>query len=228
VAKISRFHQAGCAGEGCECPWRLDYRPLGMRGARKRLEFPTKKAAEGHLAETSHRVTRGEYVPPERIPTFYAVAEEFLRDRTGRHPATLAYFGVHLRHLASLDTLRLDRINVATIERLRDALTTSGLSAKTVIKILTTCAAVFKLAVRRGYTTANPAAIAEKPRPPVLEVARDDNREESDSAPVQPDEVLGTDEIQRLLYAANPGLWRALLATVAATGMRSEEAYALQ
>jgi hypothetical protein len=124
MSKISRRHVEGCIGDGCPCPWRLDYRPLGLSGPRKRIEFPTKKTAEKHLAATSHKVSRGEYVPPERIPTFASVAADWIKEKSDRHPATVQSWRVHLRHLAPLDSIRLDRIEVKTIERVRDDLRT--------------------------------------------------------------------------------------------------------
>ena len=81
MAKISRFHQTGCTGETCDCPWRLDYRPEGTAGRRKRIEFPTKKAAERYLAETSHKVARNEYIEPVKIPTFAAAAEHWFTSK---------------------------------------------------------------------------------------------------------------------------------------------------
>jgi hypothetical protein len=33
MASIKRFHQDDCNGQNCECPWRLDYRPIGTGGA---------------------------------------------------------------------------------------------------------------------------------------------------------------------------------------------------
>ncbi len=109
-------------------------------------------------------------------------------------------------------------------ERVRDALR-ERLSAKTVAATLTTCAAVFKLAQRRGYVyvTSNPAALAERPRRAVVELGGDD-----EGSGVRPEEVLSADEIKRLLEAAEPGRWRSLFTTVAATGLRVEEVLALR
>jgi hypothetical protein len=134
-----------------------------MAGPRKRVEFPTKKAAEKHLAATAVKVSRGEYIEPAKIPTFATVAAEWLREKADRHPATVQGWRVHLKHPAKLDNLRLDRIDVEKIERIRDDLRAT-LSPKTISAVLTTAAAVFKLALRRGYATLNPAAIAERPR----------------------------------------------------------------
>ncbi len=105
---------------------------------------------------------------------------------------------------------------------MRDALR-ERLSAKTVAATLTTCAAVFKLAQRRGYVTSNPAALAERPRRAVVELGGDD-----EGSGVRPEEVLSADEIKRLLEAAEPGRWRSLFTTVAATGLRVEEVLALR
>src|SRR6516165_4343173 len=102
MASIKRNHQAGCTGGNCDCFSRLDYRPQGASGSGKRLEFPTKKAAEQYLAETAVRAARGEYVDPARIPTFKVVAEEWLREKSGRHPSTVQGWRVHIRHLSKL------------------------------------------------------------------------------------------------------------------------------
>jgi integrase len=228
MARINRRHVEGCPGEACSCPWRLDYRPLGLAGPRKRIEFPTKKAAEKYLSATTHKVTRGEYIPPERVPPFASVASEWLTSKGDRHPSTVQAWRVHLRHLSPLDTVRLDRIEVAAVERLRDRLRRQ-LSARTVSAIMTTAAAVFKFAMRRGYVTTNPAALAERPRRAVMELSGDDDAQGSSGLrPVRPDEVLSANEIARLLDAAEPGLYRTLFTTVAATGLRPEEAYALR
>jgi integrase len=191
-----------------------------MSGAHKRIQFPTRKAAELHLATTAVKVNRGEYVAPAKIPTFGAVAQEWMRGKEGRHPATLSSWRVHLAHLAPLDALRLDRIDVAEIEKLRDALGAKGLGHKTVGTVMTTAGAVFKMAIRRGYTTANPAQLAERPRRPVREVK---DGGEAETGALRADEVLNAAEIARLLEHATPGLWKTYLATAASTGMRSEE-----
>jgi hypothetical protein len=78
---IKHDHSPDCAGGACKCPWTLDFRPQGMAGARRRLLFPTKKAAEKHRAETAVKVSRREYVPPAAIPTFAEVAAEWMAEK---------------------------------------------------------------------------------------------------------------------------------------------------
>src|SRR5260370_7976429 len=170
MAKIEKLHESGCAGGTCSCPWRLDFRPQGMSGARKRVLFPTKKAAEAHLHTTAHKVSRCEYVAPEAIPTFGQVAQQWLADKAGSHPATLSCARTVLRHLGPLDPIRMDLITVATIEKLRDALRAEGLGHKTVGDIMTAIRAVFKVAMKHNSAITNPAALASRPRKPVEEV----------------------------------------------------------
>jgi integrase len=95
---------------------------------------------------------------------------------------------------------------------------------------MTTCAAIFKLAIRRGYTSLNPAAIAERPRPDVTEIGGGEEYPGAESGlrAVRPDEVLSAAQIKKLLENSEAGLFRTLFATVAATGLRPEEAYALK
>ena len=76
--------------------------------------------------------------------------------------------------------MRLDRVTVTVVENLRDDLL-KKLSPKRVRRILTIAAAVFKSAQRRGFATTNPAALAARPRDPVLEV---DGSDESNGARV--------------------------------------------
>jgi integrase len=226
MASIKRYHQAACMGGDCDCPCRLDYRSQGLAEPRKRIEFPTKKAAEKHLAATATKVARGEYISPEKITAFAKAGPEWLREKANRHPATVQGWRVNLNHLAKLDNVRLDRIDVAAVERVRDE-PRANLGAKTISAVLT-CAAVFKLAQRRGWVANNPAAIAERPGGAAAELTVADKTDESEKGlrAVRPDEVLSAEEIKKLRNHATPGLHRTLFPMVAATGMRPEEVYA--
>ena len=223
---IKKFHRKGCDpkrdGGTCVCPWRLDFRPLGMSGPHQRFQFETRKAAESYQALHRVKVARGEYLAPASIPTFGAVAAQWMREKSDRHPATLLGWRIILQHLKPIDPLRLDRVTVTVIENLRDELL-KKLSPKRVRRILTIAAAIFKSAQRRGFATTNPAALAARPRDRVVEV---DGSNES-NGPLRPGDVLDASEIARLLEHAKPGLFRTLFACAASTGMRSEELCAL-
>ena len=222
---IKKRHRPDCTGGACTCPWRLDYRPEGTRGKQRRLLFPTKKTAQDY--EATHRVSakRGEYRDPKSVPTFSAVAQQWLDDKRGLHPATLLEARTNLKHLSVLDALRLDLINVPRVEKLRDDLLAKGeLGPPTVARVMGVLSAVFKVAMRKGFVTANPGAVALRPRRPVTEV---DDAHELETGALRPDEVLSSDEIARLIEHAD-GMWKVYIATAAATGMRSEEINALQ
>jgi hypothetical protein len=94
---------------------------------------PTEHAA---VVAAGHAPGRGVYLAG-KIPTFAKAGEEWLRDKADRHPATAQGWRVHRRHLVKLDNIRLDRIDVAAVERVRDKLR-AKLSAKTISAVLTT------------------------------------------------------------------------------------------
>ena len=175
-----------------------------MSGPHKRINFPTRKEAERYRSETQVKVSRNEYIPPAAIPLFSKVAQEWLAEKDGRHPATKSEAANVLRHLSPLNQRRLDQINVAVIEKLRDDLLAAKvLAPRTVARYMGSLAAIFKTAMRKGYTTSYPAAVALRPRNPVREV--EGNEKEGQGA-LRPDEVLSSEEIRKLLDAVEPGL----------------------
>jgi hypothetical protein len=122
MASIEKFHVSSCSEGNCECLWQLDYRPLGLRGPRRRVRFRTRKQAERFLTETAHRAARGEYVA--KVPTFAVAAERWFASKTDRRPSHVADLRSRLdKHLLPrFGAERLDRINIAAIEKLRDDL----------------------------------------------------------------------------------------------------------
>jgi hypothetical protein len=135
MADIKKRHKDGCLNVGlpggdCGCPWRLDHRPLGMKGPRRRLEFPTKKAAERFCDETSHRVSRGECVEPAKVPNFRDAAETWFRSKVdeGFRPSHVIDLRSRLdRHiLPRIGAERRDRIGVTAVKKLRADLRSEG------------------------------------------------------------------------------------------------------
>ena len=84
VMAFKRTHNGNCWGGDCKCLWLLDYRPLGVKGPRRIIQFATKKAAEVHRASTQVKVRHGEYVDPAKTPTFKAAAEFWYASETDR------------------------------------------------------------------------------------------------------------------------------------------------
>lgn len=227
MASIKRHHDSGCQGSDCDCPWRLDYRPQGMRGPRRRLEFKTKKQAERHLSETQHKVTRGEYVDPAKMPTFAEAAERWFISKTDRRPSHVADLRSRLdKHiLPRIGHERMDRINVASLEKLRADLRTDRYAPRTINTIMRIVGAVFKAAIRRGECALNPVERIERAFMAAQELEAE---HVSGVDEVSADSVLSTVEIRKLLDEAPAGYYRTLFTTAYITGMRSGELLALR
>jgi integrase len=211
--------------------YRIDWRD--SQGRRYRKFFKTRKEADEHLTGVKNTLKTGTFISPREIPTFAEVAREWLEGKKANayRPATLEQWRIHLdNHLLDAEhgigLVRLDRVDVSTIERFAGERRGAGLAPQTVNKILTTAAAVFKFAIRHRKTLANPAEIAERLKVGEAELVDGDEGERTD-AEVSADEVLNPEELKRLLNAAPAGFNRTLLQTVALTGMRHDEALAL-
>jgi integrase len=229
MASIKRHHESGCEGSACDCPWRLDYRPLGMRGPRRRLEFKTKKHAERHLSETQHKVTRGEYVDPGNVSTFGEAAEQWFASKTDRRPSHVSDLRSRLdKHiLPRIGRERLDRINVAALEKLRTDLRTDCYAPRTINTIVRIVGAVFKAAIRRGECALNPIERIERAFVATHELKA--GVEQSDiEYEVNTGVILSPVEIRKLLDETPAGYYRTLLTTAFITGMRSGELLALR
>ncbi len=209
--------------------WQIDYRD--GQGRRHRATFDTKKEADNALTDIKSRIGKGEYVASKLLPHFRELAEDWFRSKGDRRPGTVgnwrAQIDLHLN--PKLGDLRLDRIDVALIEKLRDELR-AKLSAKSVNAVLTTAAAIFKLAVRRKLATGNPAADAERAFMGATELKDEATKEQRGDGvqPLRPEEVLDPNEIRKVLEKAEPGYYRTLFLTAYLTGMRSGELFALR
>lgn len=230
MASIKRHHQDGCKGQNCECQWRLDYRPMGTYGSRRRLFFPTKKAAEKHLAETSAKASRGEYLDHATVPTFRDAAEKWFRSKTDRRASHIADLRGRLdKHiLPRVGALRLDRITVGSIEKMRDDLRADGYAPRTINSIIRIVSAVFRAAIRRGDAISNPVDRVERAFMAARELRQGEDANGSNDDAISPDAILSPDEIRAMLNAATPGLYRTLFTTTALTGARSGELFALR
>jgi integrase len=225
MASIRKLHGSDCPGGACGCPYRLDYRPLGTRGPRKRLFFATKKAAEKHLSETVVKVDRGEYLELTKTPTFGEAAELWYGTKKDRRAAYVADIRSTLDNhlLPRVGALRLDKITVPLLEKIRTDLR-AKYAAPTVGNIIRVLGAVFRAAIRRGEVNTNPVDRMERAFTAVREMNADEDG--ADHA-VIPDTILSPDEIRLLLDATGPGLYRTLFTTSALTGARSGELFAL-
>jgi integrase len=209
--------------------WRIDYRD--GQGRRHRATFETRKEADKALTETQDAHRKG------RVRSF-ETASHLPRDRRRlvsieeRPPAgDRGKLAALTRSLPAAEAGQspLDRIDVGVIENLRDELR-ARLSAKSVNAVLTTTAAIFKLAVRRRLVSGNPAADAERAFMGAMELNEEGAKEQRGDGvqPIRPEKVLDPIEFRRMLEKAEPGFYRTLFLTAYLTGMRSGELFALK
>jgi integrase len=206
----------------------VDFRD--SHGKRRWETYDTRKEADGALAKRIPELKRGAYRAPSEVPTFAAVAADWLEGKRNHRLSSYAQWQTHLdlHLLPTLGPLKVNQIQVRDIEALRDGRRRAGLAPTTVNKILTTVAAVFKFAIRRDLTERNPAAASERCRLSGGEVEVGADVEGTrDDVGVRPEEVLSAAEVGQLINATQGGLYRAYLLTAALTGARVGEVTAL-
>lgn len=217
--------------------WKYDFRDhKGVRHVK--ATFRTKAEAERALRACEEKLDRGIYVSPRELPTFRELAEEWFDGKRAHHPASRAQWRSHLdlHLLPALGHRRLDSITATVVERLvRDAMAekprragaTMSLTPRTINKVLTTGAAIFKVAERRNLVERNPFALAERLREGGGELKEDTDRAREDGR-VRPEDVPTSDELRLLIDAAEAGFYRTLFLTAALTGARPGELRALR
>jgi integrase len=230
LAATNKFHVTSCSGGNCECLWALDYRPLGMTGARRRVRFKTRKQAERFLTETAHRAAQGEYVEPAKIPTFAEVAEDWFQSKIDRRPSHVFDLRTRLdKHILPIfGAHKFDHIAVATVERFRNNLRDQGYPYRTINTILRIMSAVFRLGIKRGQCTKNPLDSVERAVQVAKELKDGDGVNDAGNDAADPDSVLDPAEIKLLLASARPGFERTLFETAYLTGAREGELLALR
>lgn len=229
MASIKKFHIRGCSGSECACLWCLDYRPLGVHGPRQRLRFKTRKEAERFLAENTHKVSRGEFVDPSRIPQFADIAELWFQTKLNRRPSHYCDLRQRLdKHiLPRFGNMRLDRISISEVEKFRDDLVKAGYAHRTINATLRIMSAVFRLAIKYGECPRNPLEHVDRATPAAKEMKPGQEGADPAHDAIDPDNVLGPTEIKRLLKASKPGFERTLFEMAYLTGAREGELLAL-
>jgi len=225
LAAINKFHVSSCTGGNCECLWALDYRPLGMTGARRRARFKTRKQAERFLTEPAHRAAQGEYVEPAKVPTFAEVAEDWYRSKTDRRPSHVFDLRTRLdKHILPIfGKDKLDRSSVASVERFRNDLRDRGYAYRTINTILRIMSAIFRLGIKRGQCMKNPLDSVERAAQMAKELKVAQSPVDTGNDAPDSDGVLSPLEIQSLLVSARPGFERTLCETAYLTGARQGE-----
>lgn len=111
-------------------------------------------------------VSKGVYLPSRKIPLFSKVAREWLEyKKPNLRITTWEVCEGHVKnHFHDLDGLKINRVNVAIIEKYIRQRQEQGMNINTLRKILVTLGQVLSYAVRHKYIDHNPLRDAEKPK----------------------------------------------------------------
>ncbi len=149
--------------------WRYMLDFYDHQGKRQRQILPdgtTKTAAKEMLRSIEEQVTKGLYVPEQKILSFAEVASDWIAyKKVNLRPSTWSVYEGHVRnHFHDWHDLKLNRITTAKVEKFIIDRQESGMNILTLRKLLVTVGQIFSYAVRHGYISYNPLADAERPR----------------------------------------------------------------
>jgi len=171
------------------------------KAAAKRL----KTKIESELDET------GRYSPPKPV-SFKELAEEWLaiKEREVR-PKSFASYKPHVKRLTQeFGSRKVRNIEEKDLEAFKGRLIESGIGPATIGRCLTLAGSIFRLGIRRNYTSSNPVEFVKKPKVPG-----------SDIDFLEPEEV-------KALIAATPDHHRTLIMFAIFTGARQSEILGLK
>jgi integrase len=190
--------------------WVYDYRDAG--GRRRSRQFSTKAEAVAYAAKTGVELAAGVHTPDAASITVAEAAELWLaRARRERlEAATILNYAIHVKsHLVPfIGSVRLNRLSVAALTGLRNALLDAGRSPDLARGVLTSLFGIIRAGQRAGLTSINNLPLIERVRQG-REVKR----------PVAPSQ----EELTALLNAAQSPRDRVLLNLALFAGLRASE-----
>jgi integrase len=194
--------------------WIVDY--LDQDGKRHVETFDRKKAAVDREAKVRIDIGKGIHVASSNSITVAEAADRWLRnvEANGRERSTLRQYQQHVKHhiVPRIGRIKLAKLTATTVENFRNQLLGNGnggegaLSRPLARKVLTSLKSLLKTA-KYSHVAAD-VKIDSSKRQQRLEPGRD---------------FPALDEVKRLVEAAKTPRQRALLLTVALTGLRASE-----
>ncbi len=150
MASIEKFHVASCTGKNCECLWGAGLSSIGHASglsAPGPLQDPQAGAERFHIRDARRKHSLVSTSSPPRSRTFREIAEDWFQSKTDRRPSHVSDLRTRLdKHILPIfGRYKLDRITVASIEKLRNDLRDRGYARRTINAILRIIGAVFKL-----------------------------------------------------------------------------------
>jgi len=142
------------------------YDNQGKRQRKALKEGTTKKKARDKLREIEELLSRGLYVPEDRIPIFKDVVKEWLEQK--KLNVRASYWstceGITRNHFIELNDLKANRITTADIEKWIATRQKGKMHILTLRKSLMILGQIMAYAVRHRYTIYNPVRDAERPK----------------------------------------------------------------
>jgi integrase len=204
--------------------WVIDfYDQQGLRRWKTMKKGATKEEAKEELRITEEQIETGTYLPAGKVPTFSALAREWVdHKRLKLRETTWEVYEGHVRnHFGDLINLKIKRINIATVEKFFTDRQAAGMNLGTLRKILVTLGQIFNYAVRHKYINHNPLREAERPRRQPL-VDEDDFTEQEDM------QILTPPQINAFLNQEYPPKYQMLFTIAIFTGARQGELLGLK
>jgi integrase len=194
-------------GEAKEA-WIVDY--TDADGDRHIETFERKKDAEARHAQVAVNISRGTHQAPSKSITVAEAAERWIRavEAKGAERSTIRQYRQHvnLHIIPRIGTAKLASLTPVNLDNFRNDLL-ANMSRPMARKVMTSFKSLLKTA-RYSHVIADVEVIGKSKRERKLEVGRD---------------IPTPAEIKRLIAAAPEGKLRALLLTMALTGLRASE-----
>ncbi len=146
--------------------WVVDF--YDNQGKRRWKTLPkgiTKGKAKEAMREIEDQVKRGIYIPDKKIPVFKTVAKNWLEQKklNVRESYWSTCEGITRNHFAEINDLKVNRINISTVEKWISKRQKDGVHIQTLRKLLMVFGQIMAYAVRHRHIEYNPVRDAERP-----------------------------------------------------------------
>ncbi len=198
--------------------WAIEF--YDYQGKRRLKTLPagtTKTKAKEVLRGLEDQLAKGNYIPDKKIPVFAEVAKDWIEyKKPNLRESTWSVYEGHVRnHFHELDSLKINRINTAIIEKFITTRQNRNMNIATIRKVLVSLGQIMAYAVRHGYIDHNPVRDAERPR--------DQGKDEP-----QKIQILIPSEIKALIDATQNMKYRTLFMLAVMSGARQGELLGLK
>ena len=142
------------------------YDNQGKRQVKALPKGTARKDANKALRDIEDLLEKGVYVSSRETPIFKQVAEDWIASKKQNLRSTTweVYEGHTRNHFTELESIKINRITIARIEKFIQIRQEQGMKLGTLRKILVSLNQIMSYAVRHKYIGHNPLRDAERPR----------------------------------------------------------------